>query len=235
VNNESLTGQHNLPEKEGTMKKQLILFAAVILVASSAFAGMGGMGGNGMPGRPGNNNGGVGAGMGPAGGANLVVADDGTVLTIKRTPGDPEVPGSGTIELIAVAPTGGVLWSWTAPAAIHVLDIAGNTVLVSSIDADAVMTPGVPGSGQGHASVLYALALASGAELWTLEFEGHVMSLESAPDVIYAVVADHDAVEGTGIVPRGGAHGPGPGMGAGEITLYAISYQGVVSWTVALN
>lgn len=215
------------------MKERTIFFAVMILAASTAFAGMGG-GGHGMPGRPGNNDGG-GAGMGPAGGAGLVVADDGTVLTIKRTPGDAAVPGSGTIELIAIAPTGGVLWSWAAPAAVHELEVAGTTVLVSSIDADAAMTPGVPGSGHGANGLLHALALTSGAELWTLELEGHVMSLEASPNVIYAIVADHDAVEGTEIVPRGGAHGPGPGMGTGEITLYAISYQGVVSWTLALN
>lgn len=216
------------------MKKQMILFAAMILVASTAFAGMGGMGGNGMPGRPGNNGPGVGIGMGPAGGASLVVADDGTVLTIKRIPGDPEVPASGTIEVVAISPTGGELWTWTAPGAVHAIEVSGTTVLVSSRNADEVMTPGEPGSGQHASSLLYALALASGAELWTLEIEGHLMNLEPAANVIYAVVADHDAVDGNEIVPRGG-HGPGAGMGTGEITLYAISYQGVVSWTVALN
>lgn len=218
------------------MKKEMILFAAMVLVASTAFAGMGGNhGGNGMPGRPGGDGGGPGVGMGPAGGMSLTVADDGTVLTIKRTPGDPAVPGSGTIELVAIAPTGGVLWSWTAPGAIHTLAIGGGTVLVSTIDGGEVVTPGVPGSGQGQDSILYALALTSGAELWTLEIEGRILTLEPAANVIYAVVVDHEVVEGTEIVPRGGMNGPGVGQGTGEITLYAISYQGVVSWTVDLN
>jgi len=38
-------------------------------------------------------------------------------------------------------------------------------------------------------------------------------------------------VEGTEIVPRGGGYG----TGTGDIKLYAISYQGVVSWTLDLN
>lgn len=217
------------------MTRQTIFFAAVMLVASTAFAGMGGgMGGNGMPVRPGHG-GGPGAGIGPASDAILTVADDGTVLTIKRTPGDPAVPGSGTLELVAIAPTGGILWSWVAPGGIQELEVAGNTVLVSSIDGDQVVTPREPGSGLDLNSVLYALALSSGAELWTLEVEGHIMNLEASANVIYAVVADHDVVDGTAIVPRGGGSGPGVGMGTGEITLYAISYQGVVSWTMPLN
>lgn len=210
------------------MKKNLIYFAAMMLVTTAAFAGMGG---HGTPGRPGNGmpggNGGMGIGAGPAGMMDLVVADDGTVLTIKRTPGDPAVPGSGTIELVAIAPTGSVLWSWTTPGAIHVLEVSGTTVLVSTVDANA--TPGDPAYGAN--SMLHALALYSGAELWTLEVEGRIHNVEPTANVIYAIVSEQ--TESTNIVPRGSANGPGPG--AGEITLYAISYQGVVNWTVSLN
>jgi hypothetical protein len=222
------------------MKKQMIFMAAMVLVASTAFAGMGsggGMGGNGndngMPGRPGNS-GGMGAGMGP-GAATITVADDGTVLTVRRTAGDPEVPGSGTIELVAISPTGGILWTWSASGAIHALEVSGSTVLVSSTDGLLTGTPGTPGSGEQASSILHALALSSGAELWALELDGRLMSLEPSANVIYAIVVSHDWTEGTEIVPRGGMNGPGAGMGTGEIELVAISYQGVVSWTISLN
>jgi hypothetical protein len=211
------------------MRKQMILLAVMLLAATTAVAGMGNNGG-GAPGRPGN--GGTGVGLGPAagpGGWDLTVAADGTVLTVTRTGGDPAVPGSGTIELVAISPTGGTLWTWTSPGAIHALEIGGSTVLVSTVEPTQAGTAGVPGSGQQANSVLHALALTSGATLWTLEVDGRILRLEPAANVIYAIVADHELVEGTEIVPRGGMRG------TGEINLVAISYQGVVSWTVPLH
>jgi len=250
LNADRRADHRTLGKENKNMKKQAIIIAAFLLTASTALAGGGTMGGgmpghgtpgNGMPGRPGTPGGmmpgGFGGGMN---GMNLVVADNGTVLTIRHTVGEVDVPGSGMTEVVAVAPTGGTLWTWEAEGGIHQLDVAGDLVLVSSVAWDDDHVPGTPGSGMENGSILYALAIHSGAELWQVAFDGRVMNLEPSTNAIYAVVGDYDFEAGTigEIIPRGGMH-PGqpgqPGQGMGELELVAISLDGSILWTTALN
>ena len=226
------------------MKKNVVIIATMFLAASTAFAGMGGggMGGgptgdgsHGMPGRTGGQMPGqMGNGMN---GMDLTVADDGTVFTIRRVADEADVPASNTVEVVAISPTGGTLWTWTSNGGVHQIEIAGNMVLVSSMDAELDHVPGEPQEGMENGSILYALAIHSGAELWQLPFDGRLMNLEPSANVIYAVAIDHDFETGTNtdIIPRGGMHDPGTGQGMGSAKLFAISLDGNVAWTVSLN
>jgi len=221
------------------MTRKIVIIAALLMLTSpTALADGGHMGDgmHGMPGRPGYT-GSVMSGMGFGAGMALTVADDGTVLTIRHIAGDPQVPGSDSTEVVAISPTGGALWTWETHEAVLQLELAGRLVLVSSIERPDVVEPGTPQDGMEHDSILHALAIRSGAELWQLPLEGRIMSLEAAADMIYAVVVDHDfdASGNGGIVPRGGMHPGEPGQGTGAVELVAVSLDGTVVWKVGLN
>ncbi len=216
----------------------MIILGALLVAASTASAGMGGGPiGNGMPGRPDGSAGHIPAALsGGTSGMALIVGDDGTVFTIRRIAGDPEAPGSGSMEVIAVSTSGTTLWTWTADGGVHGLEIAGDLVLVCSTEADVGHVPGTPHGGMENDSILHALAISSGTEVWQLGIEGKLMMIESSANVIYAVMAEHDLAGNSGdIVPRGGMHPPNAGQGMGNLKLLAITFDGSVKWTLGLN
>lgn len=216
------------------MKRIGLMSLAVVLMAAMAFANMNGSAG----------------GMG---GVDLVVAPDGTVVTV-RGAGDVEAGEMMGREVVAVSPTGSILWSWSGDDPVHRIHVAGQLVLAATGTGmgDGM---GYEGDELGLEGGLAALALGSGAELWNVDLPGVVTSIASTTSQIYVLV--HERVESgmgmqTASRQRGAMHGPGmpppgtnptnpgmdphqPGGGMGDATLVAISYDGTILWTLSLN
>lgn len=153
------------------MKRVLIAFLAVMMIAGGAFARGGGPGGGGRGGDE----------RGPGGG--LLVADNGTVF-VTRTIFDDATDTSST-EVRAISTSGATLWTITLANRGH-LTLSGNNLLTVS-DAS---------SGTTAASTITAINGATGANAWTLNVNGRVQSLEPFSGGTYAVVVVPAATEG---------------------------------------
>ena len=157
------------------MKRALIAFLAVMMIAGGAFARGGGPGG-GPGGRgPGDE------GRGPGGG--LLIADNGTVF-VTRTVSD-SATGTSSTEIKAISTSGATLWTVTVANRGH-FTLSGSNLLTVS---DASTTSAV-------ASTITAISTATGATAWTLNVNGRVQGLEPYSGGTYAVVIVPAATEG---------------------------------------
>lgn len=174
------------------MKKAMILTAIVLAAAALAFADV-----------PGN---------GVMGGTNLVVAPDGTAITVQRiATSDPNTPM--TSQVVAVAPTGAVVWSWATPGGVHDISLSGSMVLVST----GLGLNAQPSGPATYAGSLTALSLSSGAVVWSVDLGGVVVDIEPTATQIYALIHERDTTAAanaqmTSTSSRGhGAQMPGMG------------------------
>ncbi len=213
------------------MIRTIAVAAAVLLMATGAMAqrGHGPIGGTTQPGGMGN---GMGEGMS---GMSLLVAPDGTVITVSATLD--ATTSSYTSSVVAVNASGSVAWRWAAPNGMHRLELAGNLVLVSA--------GGIANGGPTTAtdSELTALSLSDGSVAWKATLPGIAVAIESSATQIYALVMDPQATgsgSGMGGGMGGGHQGP-PGSGTGGTmmngarTLVALSQSGVILWKLELN
>jgi outer membrane protein assembly factor BamB len=148
----------------------------------------------------------------------LPVADDGTVLVVRRA-------GSSTVatELAAVRPSGTVAWTHAFENAnVASIEIVGTNVVIASHGLSAATTPAIV----GH---LVALSIASGAQQWKLDLDGYAMGLTPFDGGMYVLV----------VKPAIQTRTPGSGMPGGDMTrgrtLVAIGNDGKVAWSLPLN
>ncbi len=169
---------------------------------------------------------------------DLLVAPDGTVITVRTAAGT----GTGTTnqqDIVAINTTGSVAWSWHSDKGMQFTELSGNLVLVAS------------GYGMQYSngttntsSELVALSLSNGSVQWRLTLDGFAMEIEPAQNQIYAIVTKPSTTGPTGTGPNSGGMGSGSmgngGMGSGGMMngdrkLVAISNSGVILWSVPLS
>ncbi len=162
------------------MKRVLIAFLAVMMIAGAAFAQGGAPGGGRRPGQGGP--GGGGEERGPGG--NVIVADNGTVFAVADDPGDLQAP-SPSMEIKAISTTGATLWTSTLSNRRGRLVLSGSNLLsVSDSSTDAAAS-----------STITAISTASGATAWTLNITGRITDLEPYSGGTYAVVVTPAATD----------------------------------------
>lgn len=156
------------------MKRALIAFLAVMMIAGGAFAqgGGGGRGGHG----PGGDDGGP--------GANLIVTDNGTVFIVNTARDSATDTSTTTIK--AISTSGATLWTATLSSGRGHLFLSGGNLLSVT---DSSTTTAVQ-------STITAIATATGATAWTLNVAGRVQGLEAFSGGTYAVVVVPPAAEG---------------------------------------
>jgi outer membrane protein assembly factor BamB len=153
--------------------------------------------------------------MGPM---ELIIAPDGTVLVIERTPTS---FGTFTHSLVAYnGNTGAEAWSYELGGkGGHQLEVVGTLVVF--------------GTGRGSraetTSTLTALNLSNGAEAWTLELDGFAMEIEASTNQIYVIVAKPNGLQPGESGRLSFQHGPA------ERTLLAVSLSGTVLWSKPLG
>ncbi len=205
-----------------TLSIAILLTATVATAQSGRMRGVrdGGMNGQGM-------------GM-----MDLLVAPDGTVVTVRSTA--PVAPAtSPTQDVVAITPNGSVAWTWRSDKTLQFTELEGNMVLVATGYGMQYSNGTTSAS-----SELVALSLSSGAVQWRLTLDGFAMDIEPAQTQIYAVVAKPSTTGSTGTGSNTGGMGSGSmgsggmgsgGMMGGDQKLVAISNSGVILWSVALT
>ncbi|HYR27169.1 MAG TPA: hypothetical protein VEU30_01810 [Thermoanaerobaculia bacterium] len=158
------------------MKRALIAFLAVMMIAGAAFAQGGGRG-------PGGDRGRGDEGFGGPGG-HLLIADNGTVF-VTRTVTD-SAAGTATTEIRAISTSGATLWTASLANRGGRLVVSGNNLLSVADASTATST----------ASTVTAISIASGATAWTLNVPGRVGELEPFSGGTYATVVTPPATEG---------------------------------------
>ena len=166
----------------------------------------------------------------------LLVANDGTVITVRHTP-PVTSQDSPTVEVVAISSSKSILWTWEAQYGARVLTLDQNRVIVATHTA---------GDGQpNHLSRLAALSLQTGEVAWEVELEGVIHDVEPGIGMLYVLLVSPSGYQNSG---RGsGGHGPGmpgtpPGSGGGPYgpadgsrTLVGIGENGTVVWTLELT
>lgn len=212
------------------MKKTLV--TVLLLSASAAFASSGGFGPTMFPFDP-------------------LVAPDGTVLTLRS---DQAQNGMGTpmqgggMELVAIDPSGAIIWSYEAGGGVHDAIFVDNLVVLAVVDGGQYGW--WDGAGDEVSTKLVALTLAAGTTAWELELEAVVRNLEASTDRIYAVTGMHGsaASSNSSNTTRRGTRHPGHGSGqpgnpgtnpgngcCGEQILFAVGLDGSLLWSLPLN
>ena len=202
------------------MKRIIILTAVLALTASLASARIVTRG-------PG------GAGMGME---SLLVAADGTVITVRHTP-PATTEDRPTLEVVAISPNKSILWTWEAQYGARVLTLDQNRVIVAT---------NTRGDGQpDYLSSLAALSLQNGEVVWEVELEGVIHDVEPGIGMLYVLLVSPHGYQNNS--RGGGGHGPGmpgnpPGSGDGPYgpaegsrTLVAIGDGGEILWTLELT
>jgi len=151
------------------MKRVLIAFLAVMMIAGAAFA-QGGAPGGGRLGR-----GGPGGGDERGPGGNVIVADNGTVFAVRVV--SDSATDTSSMEIKAIGTSGATLWTSTLSNRRGPLVLSGSNLLSVS---DSTIT---------------AISTATGATAWTLNITGRVTDLEPYSGGTYAVVVTPAATD----------------------------------------
>lgn len=200
----------------------LMLSMAGAALAQGAGTGRGGMGGGMGSGGTGMGNG---SGMGPRGQAmggipDFVVGADGNVYLLRHLVTDPV----GQFEIVSIRTSGATGWSYKLPSlGMAELVLAGANVVAIQVGGGYGQTGTAP---TAITSKLIGISQASGSALWTRDIDGHVSNATAFTGGIYLTVVK-PAIDATGT--------PAPGSGTGVKSLVAVSNDGAILWTVALN
>lgn len=224
--------------------KQAAVILAVVLawpLAAGACGGGMGMGGSGGMGGTMGGSGGM-MGMAPA------VAADGSIVLIEGTQagmwGWNQGEQAGSIAV--VDPSGVERWRVTFTDLVPMMVTTEQNLVLATLSSGTWndddqhggdhgwggMGGMMGGSGMGGSSVLLALDLATGAELWRLDLEASMLMAQISPDgsLIYSVATQMGGGMGGGSMHQGDA------SQGWSSTLYAIdALTGAVVWTRELS
>lgn len=237
------------------MKRTILITVLAMALTTPGFAQMGGGGdhgggGNGgdmgSGGTHGGGTGGMGGGMGSGGmggdmmgGAGMVVvADDGSIL-LADGHGSMGWDGEAS-DLVNIDANGTERWRATFEASRPMMTATENDLVVFVLTEADESTGGgqhgggMGGGGMGHGnSVLVALDLVSGVELWSFNPDEPAMlraQISEDGSLVYVVATNTPEMEP---IPRGqGDHGFG---GQGVSTLLAFDRFGDLLWSLELG
>ena len=166
---------------------------------------------------------------------SLLVADDGTVITVRHTTPD-DSGDKPVLEVVAIGATGSVLWTWDAQYGARVITLDQDRVIV----ATNLAGDGIPNN---YPTKLAALSLASGEVVWEIELQGTVHDAKPGIGMLYVLVLSPNANQANSRGGGGGmppatppATGNGPyGPADCERALIAIGDDGDILWTLDLT